>query len=118
MCAGEAINDLITNLAVFFTLIFVISRVSGMGSEAMTAARLFLTSGSLSTPLSEEKSETDKQRKGRVNDCKWLQLNDESKVTTIVCVCVCVCMSAFYPDHYTDCAAPAKVVLSPAVVFL
>ena len=50
----------ITNLEVFVTLVRVISRVSGIGSGAMTAARLFLTSGSISLPLWGGNS--DKQR--------------------------------------------------------
>lgn len=39
---------MITDLEFFLTLVRVISTVSGMGSVAMTAARLFLTSGSTS----------------------------------------------------------------------
>lgn len=92
---------LITDLTVFLTLVRVISRVSGIGSGAMTAARLFLTSGSISLPLWEGNSETDKQRNTNgglttVNCCHVL-LNVKSKVTSSLCVYVCVCVRPWCP---------------------
>ena len=53
---SSADRHAVTHLEVFLTLVRVICRPSGMGSGAMTAARLFLTSGAASLLLREGNS--------------------------------------------------------------
>lgn len=104
----------ITNLAVFLTLLRIISRVSGIGSEAMTAARLFLTSGSISLPPWEGNSETDKQRNTYrgLTTVNWCQAPAEcwtrGRLDHVVCECVSVCVS---PCPWCPCWTLTQVMI-------
>lgn len=102
LTSGGHLSAVTTYETVFLILVCDISSVSWIGSEAMTAARLFLNSCT-SLPLCPGNSETGKHRELILH---WVSPFEACAITTS------------YPDHDIDFVAAAKASLFLEAVVL